>query len=148
MSCLFVALVLYHKQNVYLHLRPLSCMCAHLTYFSCTLVLNQTNINLNLCLSCLFTFHQLNLHPCLAASKCMSCAFSLIVMPTLTCIESCLSSCSYMSSYFGLLLSFTQILLQMPSIFKPQHQLSLRVIHLVLAPMSCTFIAHFVLHYP
>ena len=39
------------------HISHLSLACSptHLTPFSCMLVLNRTNINLNVCLSCLFT---------------------------------------------------------------------------------------------
>ena len=61
LSCLIVAPVLYVKQNVISHLTSSSCMFEHLTPFSCLLILNQTDIDLNVCLSSLFTF-QLNLN--------------------------------------------------------------------------------------
>ena len=63
----------------------------------------------------------------------------------LTCIGACLSSCSFLSFTFGLRLSLSLVLLPMHSTFKPQNQ-PLLLVHLVLAPMSCTFIVHVVMH--
>lgn len=151
--CLFVVPVLDVKQNMYLHFTPLSCMFADLTRFVSLVRLLWAKLTSTWMFAFKFVHFltepqhepQLNLHPCLqlptaylALSTQSWCqlwfALNLVCCLAATCVSS-----------FLLLLSFAQILLFMPSTLKPWYHL-LHFIHLVLAILSCTFIADLVLH--